>query len=78
MEDLEYEIIDALYFVTGHRALANEVGVDEQTLQPALRGLIERGWVRQVPGPPVGEAQHTEPHYLATKAGLLHHNGMDT
>jgi hypothetical protein len=82
MNDLEFDILDELYFVTPFDRLQQTLQMDEAALKPALYELIGKGWVKCFhPGSieVVTEELHYEEnfrryHYLATKAGLLAHN----
>ena len=85
MTDLEFDILDELYFVTGWRALTSALSrpPDDVTLRAAVEDLVRRGWVRTYfPDPdsefhyqPMLFAEHyPQLQYLATKAGLLAHH----
>ena len=83
MTDLEYDVLDELYFVTAFEELQKTLSMDEASLQTVLKDLIGKGWVKvleegSVDLTPV-EAQNISElkglYFLATKAGLLVHNG---
>jgi hypothetical protein len=82
MTDLEFDILDELYFVTPFEQLRQTLGMDELPLKQALEALISKGWVKCFH---VGSIEivttemnlndeYRHYHYLATKAGLFAHN----
>ncbi|HAA19928.1 MAG TPA: hypothetical protein DCR93_25150 [Cytophagales bacterium] len=83
MTDAEFDVLDALYFVTPFLEVVRETGLSEVEVRDTLGGLLNRGWVRcyQGPGKELMPDEVDFPqdfvryHYLATKAGLLAHNG---
>ncbi|MDB5262482.1 MAG: hypothetical protein JWQ14_1763 [Adhaeribacter sp.] len=83
MNDIEYDIIDELYFVTAYPDLAQALNLPEAELHPHLAGLIQQGLVKTFYPDPDTEIAFDEegfrlnfPSYffLATKAGLIRHN----
>nr|WKN35542.1 transporter [Tunicatimonas sp. TK19036] len=83
MTDLEYDVMDELYFVTPFNQLRSTLELEEQELRNILQSLLQKNWIKCY-------VDHTEeilPHevdfthhyqeyfYLATKEGLLAHNG---
>ena len=82
MNDIEYDIIDELYFVTPYSALEEQLDYSENDLKVNLLQLVKRGLVR------VYEAMDEESEiekidlsnnfksycYLASKKGLFEHN----
>lgn len=85
MSDLEYEVLDELYFVQSYSDLRNSLGWDDQMLRETLGKLFEKKWIRCYQNPThelFGEEidMETKYHtyfYLASKAGLFAHNGSD-
>ena len=83
MSELEYDVLDELYFVQSFKALMQLTDLEEGELKPILKGLIEKGWVRcflNVTDEVFAESldfelEFRDYHYLASKAGLLAHNG---
>ncbi|MGD1840576.1 MAG: transporter [Thermonemataceae bacterium] len=85
MTDLEYDILDELYFVNPFRSLIEELDMAEQVLKPLLWQLLQKGWIKCMS--PKGdetitdlsnfEQEYKNYHYLATKSGLLAHNRKD-
>lgn len=83
MTDLEFEILDELYFVTAYSELKEKVGVPDEEFREGLRGLISMNYIKclfpdqdnEVPFDPEHFAVAGEKYFfLATKAGLLTHN----
>jgi DNA-binding HxlR family transcriptional regulator len=82
MTDLEFEILDEIYFVESFENLQKKLEIEKQVLKDTLKQMIEKGWVKCFAN------QYTEVvfdthsfeekyqiyHYLATKEGLLAHN----
>ncbi|MFL5729373.1 MAG: transporter [Cytophagaceae bacterium] len=84
MTDLEFEIMDELYFIMPFEGLMKHLSMPETDLLHALQNLIEKGWVkcleketdRELEVPPDFKAEYKKYNYLATKAGLLAHNSI--
>ncbi|MCU0445838.1 MAG: transporter [Microscillaceae bacterium] len=83
MSDLEFDILDELYFVEPYSTLKNALDVDEVQLKNTLADLLKKGWVKCFDAhtkEPIMEddlafdAHYQQYHYLATKEGLLAHN----
>lgn len=84
LTDLEFLLIDELYFVTPFTDLLAAVHADREVLVQALTSLLERGLVSQM----IYDTQQKDfvktesgsfadiesGFYVATKAGLLEHN----
>jgi hypothetical protein len=83
MSDLEFDIIDELYFVEAYTTLKDRLALADAELKTGLAHLIQKGWVKCLDG------QSKEPIidndlefdiyyqnycYLATKKGLMAHN----
>lgn len=83
MDDLEFQVIDELYFVTPYDELEGAVDIDKNELNNTLHLLIEKHWVRvyvdnniEIEGEEINfESEYMKYSYLATKAGLFAHNG---
>jgi len=83
MTDAEFDVLDALYFVTPFADIIADTGLTKIEVRDTLGGLLNRGWVRCYEGPGKELMPHEVDffqdferyHYLATKAGLLAHNG---
>ena len=84
MEELAFDVMEELHFVTSFQSLRAHLACEEQPLLEVLSDMIERGWVRSVPSPqrarqvetPAGDSDLTRQFFLATKEGLLAHHGM--
>ncbi len=82
MTDLEFDLIDEMYFVTAFEVLQSKVQAEEQALQEALEGLLQKGWVKcflpqsdEIVTSFEDFSRHYKNyHYLASKEGLLAHN----
>lgn len=85
MTDLEFDVLDELYFVITFEDLRNTLSIEEEELQKVLYGMIEKGWVKCMrsfteEALPLNDDFIHNYHnyqYLATKAGLLAHNSKD-
>ncbi len=85
LTDLQFDILDALYFVEPYETILREVGAPEHLLGAELRTLISRRYVQPMHFDPkandwVRATFHdtdrlADYRYLATKEGLLKHNG---
>jgi hypothetical protein len=82
MSDLEFEVIDNLYFVQRFEALIKEVEIDEKIMQKTLLDLFQKEWVKvmdmqtdeEILEADVWTKNYSNYFYLATKKGLLAHN----
>jgi hypothetical protein len=82
MEDIEYDVMDELYFVISYKDLQNALGISDGALKQVLQNLIQRDWVKclktidqeVVAGEYDFDQFYQQYYYLATKAGLLAHN----
>jgi hypothetical protein len=82
MTDIEFDVLDELYFVTSFELLAKQVGLPEQILKDTLYTMLQKGWIKCFKTAseelPVSELQfdsaYRHYYFLATKAGLLAHN----
>ena len=82
MTDIEFDLLDELYFVTSFSELQKTLSLSTPVLGELLQGMVEKGWVKcfksaseELSFDTSDYAQHfAEYFYLATKAGLLAHN----
>lgn len=83
MTELEYEIIDELYFVTSYHDIGTTLILSDEELCSSLKDLLIRGYIKPYYPDPDTEIPFDEAHYskhcqeyyfLATKAGLIVHN----
>lgn len=83
MTDLEFDVLDELYFVVPFAHLQEELAMDESTLKEVLGSLLDKGWVKcflsaseeAVKSEMDFENKYKDYYYLASKQGLLAHNG---
>lgn len=82
MTDLEYDVLDELYFVTSFPDLKHTTDLEASELKKVLMDLYKKGWIK------VFESMETETEiaeetlvrkaenffFLASKQGLLVHN----
>ena len=82
MTDLEFQVLDELYFLTSFQELAEATALPKNQLKAVLDQLGSKGWLRCYLSPDeelnVGDTRFTAHNedllYLASKAGLLAHN----
>ena len=82
MTDIEFDIIDELYFLQPYEYLIRALKLKDGTLKDALYDLVSKGWVRCYSSPTEEvffekssfEKDYWNYHYLASKEGLLAHN----
>jgi len=82
MTELEFDIIDEMYFLVSFDRLQQEVSLEAGLLADQLASLHTKGWIRILAGEedatPSALANFKEEYrnynYLASKAGLLAHN----
>ncbi|WP_339605770.1 transporter [uncultured Roseivirga sp.] len=83
MTDMEFDVLDELYFVQPFDAILEEIELTEDELKKVLSELLNKGWVKcygdrqaEMPIAPKDLGNNlTSYFYLATKEGLLVHNG---
>jgi len=82
LTDIEYNILDELYFVTPYLELKEETQLEDEELKNGLSTLIHRGLVKvyrsideELASEQANLAQEYQSYfYLATKKGLFEHN----
>ena len=82
MTDLEFDILDELYFVETFENLQKKLNLDKKILSKCLKQLLENGWIKcfsENREEIFTDLTHFEEKfdkysYLATKAGLKAHN----
>ena len=84
MTDLEYDLLDELYFVISFDALQKALNWEKLSIQEQLKNLLEKQWVKCIePTTMIDVAvdvviqDHHSYLYLATKKGLLAHHSKD-
>jgi hypothetical protein len=84
MTDLEFDVLDELYFVISFDDLKGATELDTETLRKVLFGLLEKHWVKCFgdheeeiePETLNFEQNYRQYAYLASKEGLMVHNGQ--
>jgi len=83
MNEIEYDIIDELYFVTAYKDIAATLNLPDEDLRQHLVALAKKGYIKTLYPDPDTEvafdedefqANYRQYFYLATKAGLITHN----
>ena len=83
MTDLEYDVLDELYFVVSFTELQTTLDLEADELKNVLQTLLRRDWVKclssqtdELSASEVNFDQNYRDYfYLATKSGLLSHHG---
>ncbi len=81
MSDLEYDILDELYFLVHFKELIEQFGLSDDEIKPTLMKLFKKGWIRCYEDPDheldAGqvdlELHYRNYYYLASKEGLKAH-----
>lgn len=83
MTDAEFDVMDELYFVQSFDYLIEELSMSAEEIKPVLKSLLDHGWIKCLHN--MNDEIFTESinldlefknyYYLASKAGLLAHNG---
>lgn len=83
MDNQEFDLLDELYFVKNIEELVETSDMERPVVKNVLMRLIKKHWVKildsrdnEIPfNPSEFEEQLNNYHFIATKAGLLAHNG---
>ncbi len=85
LNDIQFEILDALYFVEPLENILSEVDASREVVQDELRTLIDWRYVQAMsfdddaqdylPSPHYDTDKMGDYRYLATKQGLMAHQG---
>ncbi|WP_226388883.1 hypothetical protein [Penaeicola halotolerans] len=83
MTDEEFDVLDELYFVQSFEYLLGQLDFTPSSLLEILAKLFDKGWVKcfssmneEIFDKDIDiKAKGATYYYLATKAGLLAHNG---
>lgn len=83
MTDLEYDVMDELYFVIPFSELCTTLDLEDDELKNVLRTLLRREWIKCFSDQTTElneaevdfERNYQAYFYLATKSGLLSHHG---
>ena len=82
MSDLEFDVLDELYFLIHFNELLTNTGLDDEDMKPVLAKLLRKGWLRCYIEPEEEvntqdidlEIKFRNYYYLASKEGLVAHN----
>lgn len=85
LSDLEYRILDELYFVSSFQTLLDNLDADKSLILDSLNNLLKNGLVIQMK---YGEGRERkletadfttleQSHFVASKKGLLIHNSRN-
>ena len=85
MSDLEFDVMDELYFIQSFEGLMEATGLEDKELRPVLEKLLSKGWIRcfrsaadEVPGEDIDlQTEYMQYLYLASKSGLMAHNSSN-
>ncbi|TAF65583.1 MAG: hypothetical protein EAZ55_08470 [Cytophagales bacterium] len=84
MNDTEFDILDELYFLQPFQHLQETLQIEEKILKKNLETLLQKEWVKCFASATEEvlndqeinfETDYKKYYYLATKKGLLAHNG---
>jgi hypothetical protein len=83
MTDIEYDVLDELYFVQSFDNLQKESNCSEIALRQVLEDLFKKGWLKCYTKMDVEvfedeidfDKNYKSYLYLASKKGLMAHNG---
>ena len=85
LTDLQFQILDSIYFVESFEHIVEEAEQPVPIVVDELRTMIDRGWVQVMQfddekedyvRTAIYDADNMQNyHYLATRTGLLKHNG---
>jgi hypothetical protein len=83
MTNAEFDVLDELYFLQTYEYLTKSLNMSDEKLKSTLKKLVEKGWVKCYRSPTEEIAFESESfetafcnyYYLASKQGLLAHNG---
>ena len=81
MSELEYDILDELYFLIHFKELISNFGLSDDEVKPILIKLFKKGWIRCYTEPDEEldpkdvdmEIKFRDYYYLASKEGLKAH-----
>ncbi len=81
MSDLEFDILDELYFLIHFNDLKDTLGLSDEDMKPILAKMVRKNWLRCYTEPDVEldatsidiEINFRKYYYLASKEGLKAH-----
>jgi hypothetical protein len=82
LTDLEFDVLDELYFLISYKNLIAKLMISESDLDKALTDLISKNWVKyysqtdgiENPEIEINEKTLKDLLFLASKKGLMAHN----
>lgn len=81
MNNLEFDILDELYFVISYRELMEQLTEEDDIIRSAIYRLHKKGWVRVFASPDdtldyeeLTDELLSNSYLLASKSGLKAHN----
>ena len=82
MSDLEFDVLDELYFVSSYAELKASTEMEDTDLKPILIKMFTKGWLRCYDKPEIEletnavdlEVEFRNYYYLASKECLKAHN----
>lgn len=85
MSDLEFDVLDELYFIQPYDVLLKATDLEDPELRVVLGRLLNKGWIRcyrsasdEIPVDEIDlQVEYMKYLYLASKSGLLAHNSSD-
>ena len=85
MTDLEFDLLDELYFVKPFGEIRNALGWEDEIILKTLGSLLEKGWIRcyftptdEILDEEIDLAGNFRNYfYLASKDGLSAHNSTE-
>jgi hypothetical protein len=82
MTDDEFDFLDEVYFVTPYKEIQSSLGWEDGRMISCIAQLVHKGWLRCYAGADkelLSQEVHPSAYitysYLASKQGLLAHNG---
>ncbi len=84
MTDIEFELIDSLYFVQSFETLCKTMNMNHVEMKELLLLLVQKDWVKvmdkrtdeEISNSEIWSNAFTSYFYLATKKGLFAHNTL--
>ena len=85
MTDLEFDLLDELYFVKSYDEISNTLGWEDKRIFDTLVSLLEKGWIRCYYSPTEEildqeielAGNFRKYFYLASRDGLVAHNSTE-
>lgn len=81
MTDLEYDILDEMYFIITYNQLLENLNWEKPELNSQIKNLLDKKWVKAYENvgmneihQDISENEYCNYLYLASKTGLMAHN----